>query len=61
METEITAANGKKKSALSVFGHSLSFFHDHAVNELRQIFPDLGLESIRWVLTVPAIWSATAK
>ncbi|XP_072177149.1 uncharacterized protein [Diadema setosum] len=63
LQTEITAANGQKFSALSVFEHSLRFFREHALEELCDQSDDGQVDSnqIRWVLTVPAIWKQPAK
>ncbi|KAM5192919.1 heat shock 70 kDa protein 12B [Mantella aurantiaca] len=62
MKTELEAVNGKKVQALEVFAHALRFFKEHAVQELRDQCPSLDEnESIRWVITVPAIWKQPAK
>ncbi|XP_053314045.1 heat shock 70 kDa protein 12B [Spea bombifrons] len=62
MMTELEAVNGKKVQAVVVFAHALRFFKEHAVKELRDQCPSLDpSESIRWVITVPAIWKQPAK
>ncbi|XP_056407812.1 heat shock 70 kDa protein 12B isoform X4 [Hyla sarda] len=62
MKTELEALNGKKVQALEVFAHALRFFKEHAVHELKEQCPSLDEnESIRWVITVPAIWKQPAK
>ncbi|NXC07266.1 HS12B protein, partial [Orthonyx spaldingii] len=62
MKTELEAVNGKKMPALEVFAHSLRFFKQHAVQELKDQCPSLPeSDAIRWVLTVPAIWKQPAK
>ncbi|XP_071511378.1 uncharacterized protein, partial [Diadema antillarum] len=63
LQTEITAANGQKFSALSVFEYSLRFFREHALEELCDQSDDGQVDpnQIRWVLTVPAIWKQPAK
>ncbi|XP_050700037.1 heat shock 70 kDa protein 12A-like isoform X2 [Eriocheir sinensis] len=69
LDTQIEAANGKRLPAIRVFSHALRYFRDHALRELS----DQGVggggggvvgvleEDVRWVITVPAIWSHPAK
>ncbi|XP_011527453.1 heat shock 70 kDa protein 12B isoform X4 [Homo sapiens] len=48
--------------ALEVFAHALRFFREHALQELREQSPSLPeKDTVRWVLTVPAIWKQPAK
>ncbi|KAI8761497.1 heat shock 70 kDa protein 12A-like isoform X3 [Biomphalaria glabrata] len=58
----ITDANGKSQPAVDVFAHSLTFMKKHL---LRAIGAHLGYDphpdTVRWVLTVPAIWDENAK
>uniref|UniRef100_A0A8D0HCT7 Heat shock protein family A (Hsp70) member 12B n=1 Tax=Sphenodon punctatus TaxID=8508 RepID=A0A8D0HCT7_SPHPU len=59
MKTELEAVNGKKVQALEVFAHALRFFR---LQELKDQCPALSeKDSIRWVITVPAIWKQPAK
>jgi hypothetical protein len=59
---ELTAANGKKMLALTVFAHALRFFKDHCLQELSdQSSTHIVNDDIRWVITVPAIWRQPAK
>lgn len=59
---ELTAANGKKILALTVFAHALRFFKDHCLQELSdQSSTRIVNDDIRWVITVPAIWRQPAK
>ncbi|XP_071086747.1 heat shock 70 kDa protein 12A-like [Haliotis cracherodii] len=55
-------ANGKSQLAVDVFAHSLNFMKKHM---LRAIGAHLGYDphpdTVRWVLTVPAIWDENAK
>lgn len=61
-KTELQAANGKKMAALAVFGHSLRFFKNHALEQLsEQCDTKIPDENVRWVVTVPALWRQTAK
>ena len=47
--------------ARKVFAESLLYFHTHVMAELADIKTGIGEDEVRWVLSVPAIWSATAK
>ncbi|XP_034495745.1 heat shock 70 kDa protein 12B isoform X2 [Ailuropoda melanoleuca] len=62
LKTQLEAVNGKKMPALEVFAHALRFFKEHALQELREQCPSLPeKDTVRWVLTVPAIWKQPAK
>lgn len=58
----IPAANGRTQLAVDVFAHSLTFMKKHL---LRAVGAHLGYDphpdTVRWVLTVPAIWDENAK
>ncbi|XP_042887588.1 uncharacterized protein LOC122263281 isoform X2 [Penaeus japonicus] len=61
-DTMLEAANGRKVPALQIFGHALRYFRDHALRELSdQAGVTVLEEDVRWVITVPAIWSHPAK
>ncbi|XP_069954654.1 mucin-2-like isoform X2 [Cherax quadricarinatus] len=61
-DTLLEAANGKKVPALQIFSHALRYFRDHALRELTdQAGVPVLEEDVRWVITVPAIWSHPAK
>jgi len=58
----ITAANGKAYPALDVFAHALRYFRQHALQELNdQTSTTLVDDDVRWVITVPAIWTPPAR
>jgi len=61
-DIQITAANGKPQLAVDVFAHSLTYMKKHL---LRAVSAHLGYDphpdTVRWVLTVPAIWDENAK
>uniref|UniRef100_G3UEC4 Heat shock protein family A (Hsp70) member 12B n=1 Tax=Loxodonta africana TaxID=9785 RepID=G3UEC4_LOXAF len=62
LKTQLEAVNGKKMPALEVFAHALRFFKEHALQELREQCPLMPeKDTVRWVLTVPAIWKQPAK
>ncbi|XP_062577564.1 heat shock 70 kDa protein 12A-like [Saccostrea cucullata] len=64
LSTEIVVqdVNGKEQLAVDVFSQSLLFMKGHL---LRQLAGAMGyepdLKTIRWVITVPAIWDENAK
>nr|XP_010589856.1 heat shock 70 kDa protein 12B isoform X2 [Loxodonta africana] len=61
LKTQLEAVNGKKMPALEVFAHALRFFKEHAL-QLREQCPLMPeKDTVRWVLTVPAIWKQPAK
>ncbi|KAI1287507.1 Heat shock 70 kDa protein 12A [Halotydeus destructor] len=61
-DTLIRAANGRSVAALTVFGHALRYFKQHAMQELSdQLGNVIESEDVRWVVTVPAIWKQPAK
>ena len=61
-DSAVTASNGRAYPALRVFAHALRYFKDHVLAELQdQSGTRVLAEDVRWVLTVPAIWKASAK
>ena len=71
-KTEVQARNGKKWAALDVFVKCLEYLKKiatDAVNERhlksQKDNPDVDVmykpEQIQWVITIPAIWSVSAK
>lgn len=62
MDTDLTAANGKKVKALEIFAYALQYFKEQALKELSdQAGSDFENSDVRWVITVPAIWKQPAK
>ncbi|NWR12872.1 HS12A protein, partial [Paradoxornis webbianus] len=61
METDLTAANGKKVKALEIFAYALQFFKEQALKVGDQGGSDFENTEVRWVITVPAIWKQPAK
>ena len=47
--------------AKDVFAHGISYLKKHAVEQMKLQGYDLEEWDIRWVLTVPAIWTEPAK
>jgi len=58
---EISDVSGKKIPAIEVFGKSIKALTDHFMRLLETEGIDIKWSEIRWVLTVPAIWSDKAK
>jgi len=61
-QTLISASNGRKVPALTIFTYALQYFKEHALRELSdQSGTRFVNEDVRWVITVPAIWKQSAK
>ncbi|KAM9344271.1 heat shock 70 kDa protein 12A-like isoform 2-T2 [Pholidichthys leucotaenia] len=62
-EVTIKAANGKTMKALKVFTEALTFLKDDALQTISKNTADRHFiaSDFIWVLTVPAIWDASAK
>uniref|UniRef100_A0AAU0MVK8 Heat shock protein family A member 12 variant X7 n=1 Tax=Urechis unicinctus TaxID=6432 RepID=A0AAU0MVK8_UREUN len=61
-KTYITAKKGLNASALSIFSHGLRYLSDHLLETIKdQTGSKPGKDLIRWVITVPAIWSDGSK
>lgn len=48
-------------AALVVFTESLKYLIDSLLNDARKQQSEINLQDIKWILTVPAIWSDPAK
>ena len=59
----LTAANGVKVDALTVFSLSLKYMKDKAFEVIQDETGDRNYttKDIQWVITVPAIWTPGAK
>lgn len=58
----MVATNGAKMRAVDVLAHALRHFSQQAVREIsEQSETSLTNDDVRWVVTVPAIWTAAAK
>lgn len=59
----LRASNGCEINALTVFTYALKYFKTQAMSELQthSETTKLTCNEIQWVITVPAIWSHTAK
>ena len=53
---------GKKEvKAIEVFKHAIKYFRDEMLSTIDKKGLGVKETNIRWVLTVPAIWSDSAK
>ena len=52
---------GRTLPAIDVFSMSIKALKDHLLAELEKQGTGLKADEIKWVLTVPAIWSDSAK
>lgn len=59
--TEVEDDGGKKVSALLVFTEAIRYLRNHLLSDLKKRNLDVPDNQIKWVLTVPAIWSDPAK
>lgn len=55
------AENGKKMNAMKVFSEMIKFFKNHLVEECKNKVFGLVEADIKFVITVPAIWTDPAK
>ncbi|XP_053389262.1 heat shock 70 kDa protein 12A-like [Mercenaria mercenaria] len=58
---EIDDDKGRKMKALDVFGAVIKYLKDHLLNLLKTRGTEVQNSDIHWVLTVPAIWTDSAK
>ncbi|XP_033753962.1 heat shock 70 kDa protein 12B-like [Pecten maximus] len=59
--TVVEDVTGKTLNALDVFAKSISALKTHLMGTLKNMGTSITPIEIKWVLTVPAIWSDTAK
>jgi hypothetical protein len=52
---------GREMKAKIVFGASIKYLKDHLINLLKTKGTEVDDKHIHWVLTVPAIWTDSAK
>ncbi|XP_006127883.2 heat shock 70 kDa protein 12A-like isoform X1 [Pelodiscus sinensis] len=60
---KLDADNGKRLPALTVFSESLRYMKDHALNTIQEASYQAvyDTDDVTWVVTVPAIWDASAR
>ncbi|KAL5012173.1 hypothetical protein ScPMuIL_010724 [Solemya velum] len=59
--TVVKDEDGNPFLAIDVLRHSICFFKDHLLDVLKNKSPDVKKDDIKWVVTVPAIWTESAK
>lgn len=53
---------GQSLSAVEVFSTAIKALKDHLwTNHIEKNMRDIKMKDIKWVLTIPAIWSAKSK
>ena len=60
-DTELTEENGKKMPALDVFAAAINHLMSDLLLMCKKQHSQINPESIRWVITIPALWSDKAK
>ncbi|ETO36039.1 hypothetical protein RFI_01025 [Reticulomyxa filosa] len=61
LEPYLTAANGKKRKTIEVLVQAFTFLRKHIMKVLRETKCVKEIEDVQWIVTIPAIWSNTAK
>ena len=61
MDMKLKEAGGKEVEAITVFSLSIRALKEHLEQLLDTRGTTISPEEIEWVLTVPAIWSDSAK
>lgn len=62
MQTNVKSVDGREMPLMTVIAESLRFIAQRALNKLEeQIGKGVNVKKIRWVLTVPALWSEEHK
>ncbi|XP_060606281.1 heat shock 70 kDa protein 12B-like [Ruditapes philippinarum] len=60
-DLQISDVRGHKRSALLVIGKTIKFLKQEAEKSIRKVMTNIQSQNIKWVLTVPALWSDCAK
>ena len=58
---ELESDNGKTMPAMKVFSESIRYLREQLLKECKRQSTGVDDSDIRWVITVPAIWTDTAK
>ncbi len=61
MDKNAIAVDGRELSLMTVISQSLKFIADKALDKLTEQVGKIVKTKIRWVLTVPALWSEEHK
>ena len=59
----LTDVNGKKMKAIKVFSAVIQYLKDHFIKSINKMSSvgTIDVSSVRWVVTLPAIWSYSTK
>lgn len=60
-DLEIPDIRGKPKSALLVIGKTIKLIKREAETSIQKVLANVQPQNIKWVITVPALWSDCAK
>ncbi|XP_062587973.1 heat shock 70 kDa protein 12A-like isoform X2 [Saccostrea cucullata] len=60
-KTMLSDISGKQISAVKVFALSIKYLKEHFMTTLKMSLPDASEKDVKFVLTVPAIWTDAAK
>ena len=60
-ETNVKSVDGRELPLIKVISESLKFIANKAIEKLREQIGSVKEECIRWVLTVPALWTEEHK
>lgn len=60
-DLEIEDDEGKKMPAMKVFSTCIRYLRQHMTDSWSSRLLDIQEDEIQWVLTVPAIWTDSAK
>ena len=61
MHTMARSLDGREMPLLTIIEHTLRFISQQAIAKLREQVGKVAASKIRWVLTVPALWSEEHK
>ena len=57
MQANAVSADGLEMPLMKVIGETLRYIYEQALGKLREQVGKVAAAKIRWVLTVPALWS----
>lgn len=61
MHTKAVSVDGREMPLMEIIKHTLLFISQQAIQKLKEQIGKLVASKIRWVLTVPALWSEEHK
>ncbi|XP_053405711.1 heat shock 70 kDa protein 12A-like [Mercenaria mercenaria] len=60
-DLKIADVRGNTKSALLIFGKTIKFLKHKAEISIRNVMSGVESQNIKWIITIPALWSDCAK